>query len=102
MDFNVHVVSFCSIRQGAFVITERTILLELRESARESRSEQYRTLARRAADELECSIGLLWKLPTRERMIDLNGLWSVAERLLQNQPTDDPERGGQVRVESTE
>jgi hypothetical protein len=81
---------------------EKTILFELRDSARESRNEHYRKLARQAADSLTAAINIVWSTPTRTNMVQLNDLWSVAERLLQNQPTDDPERGGQVRVESTE
>lgn len=81
---------------------EKTILFELRESARTNRNEKYRELAKAAADQLNESIHELWRKPTRSRMIELNGLWASAERLLKNQPTDDVPGGGQVRVESTE
>lgn len=81
---------------------EKTILLELRDSAKENRSETYRVLARQTADTLAAAINIVWSTPTRTNMIQLNGIWAIAERLLKNQPEDDPERGGQVRVESTE
>lgn len=81
---------------------EKTILLELRESARENRNEQYRELAGKSADALAHIINCFFHTPNRTNMIDLVGLWSLAERVLKNEPTDDPERGRQVRVESTE
>lgn len=81
---------------------EQTILFELRESARTNRNEKYRELAARSADALANAINCFFHTPNRTNLIDVNGLWSLAERLLKNQPTDDVPGGGQVRVESTE
>jgi len=72
-----------------------TILLLLRESAKNSREKQYRKVARSCADQLEKAIEELYEWPSYENMIDVNGLFSLADRIMNKlQPQDDGPDGG--------
>jgi hypothetical protein len=78
--------------------TEKTILLELRDSAKENRNEQYRMLARTTADRLSDAIDAFGTMPTRSALEAVNGLWAVACRLMKHQPKDDPPSAGAERI----
>lgn len=80
-------------------MTDKTFLLELRESAMTNRNPQYRTIVRDVADRLAAAITAFADFPSRATCVEVNGLWAVGERTLKNQPQDDPPLGGAVRVE---
>lgn len=81
---------------------ERTILFELRESARTNRNEKYRELAREAADQFSEAANAFCHSPTDSNLQAVVGLRALIHRLMKNKPTDDAPGGGMVRVESTE
>lgn len=61
---------------------DQTILLRLRNQAKVESDVSRREYCQDTADQLQEMIELLWRRPTDEVMITLNGLWVRADRLL--------------------
>jgi hypothetical protein len=71
-----------------------TFLKELREQARTCTHKEYKVLLFQLADRIALGIELLAADPTTENMKDLNGLWAVAARALDDAPTEGGPNGG--------
>jgi adenylate kinase len=69
---------------------EKNILLELRDSAKSNRNEQYRKIARECANQLSDAINALAVMPTPTALKTVNGFWSRGLRIMKYQPEDDP------------
>lgn len=79
--------------------SEKTILLQLRESAMINSNDQYRQTARSCADILEQSISMFAERPTFLNLRNVNSLTALAHRIMSKlQPVDDPNAGGGGRV----
>ena len=61
---------------------EKGILLQLREAAMTEVNEDHRFLLRSCADMVEKCIIILTQNQTATAMIDLNGAWAYADRIL--------------------
>lgn len=87
-----------------FQLSEKTILLQLRESAMTNSNDQYRATARDCADHLSLSLDRFYKNPTFSNLEDVNGLTALAHRIMSKlQPRNDPSgRGGAMKQETYE
>jgi hypothetical protein len=65
-----------------------TFLLQLRDAAKDCSNVDYRAKLRQAADSVDVAIRKFAADSTQERMIDLNGAWSHAQRVLKNVPPE--------------
>ncbi len=59
----------------------KTFLLELRDTAKLCSNEEWRTVLRAAADNLECDIEHFAAFPTADALIAVNGSWALAGRI---------------------
>jgi hypothetical protein len=84
--------------------SDKTILLQLRESAMQNSNDQYRQTARSCADKLEQSISTFAEKPTFLNLRDVNSLTALAHRIMNRlQPANDPSGpGGRMKQESYE
>lgn len=79
--------------------SDKTILLQLRESAMHNSNDQYRQTARSCADNLEQSINVFADKPTFINLRDVNSLTALAHRIMcKLQPVDGPNNGGGGRM----
>jgi hypothetical protein len=75
--------------------SDKTILLQLRESAMQNSNEQYRQTAKSCADKLEQSISVFAATPTFLNLSDVNSLTALAHRIMSKlQPANDPSGSG--------
>jgi hypothetical protein len=75
--------------------SDKTILLQLRDSAMQNSNDQYRQTARSCADKLEQSISVFADKPTFLNLRDVNNLTALAHRIMSKlQPINDPSGSG--------
>ena len=65
-----------------------TILLKLRNAAKDCSNKDYSKALRLQADEIAGRLTIVHHDPTDENMQSLNGVWSKASRLLKNIPPE--------------
>ncbi len=75
----------------------KSFLLELRDLAKRESNLLTKKQMTDAADRLDYAITTLFQLPTRERMINLNGAWAHALRMA-NRATPEPENPSGARM----
>ena len=82
------------------VLPEKTMMLSLRDQAMRTKNKLANEAYRDLADEIYDAVQSFTGLPSELQM--LNGLWAKAIRLMKYPPTNDPGRGGHVRIKSIE
>lgn len=65
-----------------------TFLKELRDAAKACSNIDYRALIKQSADSLQWAIAVFARDPTKQNMIDLNGAWANAAKILKEIPPE--------------
>jgi len=86
---------------GGQKLPKKTLLLLLRESAASNSNEQYRVTAKACADQLDKAIKLFAAKPTYANLIEVNSMWALGHRILNDlQPGFDGGGGGGSRAKA--
>lgn len=72
------------------------VLLVLRGIVRTEPKVELRVVASKAADELQVAIADFYRMPSRQTLQNINGLWAVGQRIIDlwNAPQPTPPRAG--------